>query len=99
MNPQARLEHAAKPAEEALRLHPCYKRKMETAVKCRVRDFDDFAIGYSPGVAAVGRMAQKQGLARRAKSEEEHLHHATTIIRRSRALTDTMMKDGSIAPS
>jgi malate dehydrogenase (oxaloacetate-decarboxylating) len=33
-------------------LHPFYKGKIETALKCTVRDFNDFAIWYTPGVAA-----------------------------------------------
>ncbi|NQU40731.1 MAG: NADP-dependent malic enzyme [Lentisphaerae bacterium] len=48
-----RLARAGKPAEDALRLHPFYRGKIETALKCRVRDFDDFAIWYSPGVASA----------------------------------------------
>lgn len=43
------------PAEEAMRLHPFYRGKIETAVKCCVRSFDDFAYWYSPGVAAPCR--------------------------------------------
>ena len=35
----------------ALRLHPFYKGKIEIACKCCIRDFNDFAIWYSPGVA------------------------------------------------
>jgi malate dehydrogenase (oxaloacetate-decarboxylating) len=44
---------ATQPARDALRLHPFYRGKIETAVKCRVRDVDDFAIWYTPGVAAA----------------------------------------------
>lgn len=47
------LARAGKPAEQAMRLHAFYKGKLETGIKCRVRDFDDFAIWYSPGVAAA----------------------------------------------
>ncbi len=46
------LARAARPAEEAMRLHPFYRGKIETALKARVRDFDDFSIWYTPGVAA-----------------------------------------------
>ena len=46
------LEKAKKPAADAMRLHPFYRGKIQTALKCRVRDFDDFAIWYTPGVAA-----------------------------------------------
>src|SRR6185503_10450904 len=47
------LTKATQPARDALRLHPFYRGKIETAVKCRVRDVDDFAIWYTPGVAAA----------------------------------------------
>lgn len=46
------LAKAKKPAEDAMRLHSFYRGKVETALRCRVRDFDDFAIWYTPGVAA-----------------------------------------------
>ena len=46
---------AEKPSQDALRLHPFYKGKMETTVKCTIRDIDDFAIWYTPGVAAPCR--------------------------------------------
>ncbi len=46
------LAKARKPSEDAMRLHPFYKGKIEVVAKCRVRDFDDFAIWYTPGVAA-----------------------------------------------
>ena len=38
-----------------MRLHPFYRGKVEIALKCRVRDFNDFAIWYTPGVAAPCR--------------------------------------------
>ena len=50
---KSELEKAAqKPGEDALKLHPFYKGKIETMLKCSIRSFDDFAIWYSPGVAA-----------------------------------------------
>jgi malate dehydrogenase (oxaloacetate-decarboxylating) len=45
------LAKARKPAEDAMRLHPFYQGKMQTTPKCAVRDFNDFAIWYTPGVA------------------------------------------------
>lgn len=45
------LKKASKPAIEAMRLHPFYKGKIEVTPKCCVRDFQDFAIWYTPGVA------------------------------------------------
>ncbi len=55
INADERLAKAAKPDEDALRLHPFYRGKIETGLRCCVRDFDDFAIWYSPGVAAPCR--------------------------------------------
>jgi len=46
------LAKARKPAEDAMKLHPFYQGKMQTISKCVVRDFNDFAIWYTPGVAA-----------------------------------------------
>jgi len=42
---------AKKPGQDAMVLHPFFKGKMQTVPKCVVRDFNDFAIWYSPGVA------------------------------------------------
>ncbi len=55
INIEELLAKAKKPSEDALRLHPFYKGKMETTLKCTVRDFNDFAIWYTPGVAAPCR--------------------------------------------
>jgi malate dehydrogenase (oxaloacetate-decarboxylating) len=49
------LAKAQKPAADAMALHPFYRGKVETALKCAVRDFRDFAIWYTPGVAAPCR--------------------------------------------
>jgi malate dehydrogenase (oxaloacetate-decarboxylating) len=49
------LAKANKPSQDALRLHPFYRGKVGTAAKCPVRSFDDFAIWYTPGVAAPCR--------------------------------------------
>ncbi len=45
------LAKAKKPAQDAMRLHPFYKGKMESTLKCCVRGIEDFAIWYTPGVA------------------------------------------------
>jgi malate dehydrogenase (oxaloacetate-decarboxylating) len=55
VNIEELLAKAKKPAADALKLHPFYKGKMETTLKCTVRDFNDFAIWYTPGVAAPCR--------------------------------------------
>jgi len=49
------LAKAKEPAADAMRLHPFYRGKVETALKCTVRDLNDFAIWYTPGVAAPCR--------------------------------------------
>ena len=49
------LAKAAKPSADAMILHPFYRGKVETTLKCCVRDFNDFAIWYTPGVAAPCR--------------------------------------------
>lgn len=45
------LARAKKPGKDALKLHPFYRGKIESASKCVIRDFNDFAIWYTPGVA------------------------------------------------
>ncbi|RLB08120.1 MAG: malate dehydrogenase [Deltaproteobacteria bacterium] len=45
------LTKAKKPAQDAMRLHPFYQGKVEVTPKCAIRDFNDFAIWYTPGVA------------------------------------------------
>lgn len=45
------LAKAEQPSKDAMRLHPFYKGKIEVVPKCRIRDFNDFAIWYTPGVA------------------------------------------------
>lgn len=47
-----RLAKATKPLDDAMRLHPYYKGKIETAPRCTIRSLDDFAIWYTPGVSA-----------------------------------------------
>jgi len=53
------LAKAEQPSKDAIRLHTYYKGKLGTMLKCRVRDFNDFAIWYTPGVAAVCREIAK----------------------------------------
>lgn len=52
------LAKAKKPSADAMKLHPFYRGKVETALKCCVRTFNDFAIWYTPGVAAPCRAIQ-----------------------------------------
>ena len=52
MTKEELIAKAQKPAEDAMKLHPFFKGKLKVAPKCVIRDFDDFAIWYTPGVAA-----------------------------------------------
>ncbi len=54
------LAKAKKPAQDAMKLHPFYKGKVQVMSKCAVRDFNDFAIWYTPGVAAPCRAIQAE---------------------------------------
>ncbi|MBI1900338.1 MAG: NADP-dependent malic enzyme [Planctomycetia bacterium] len=47
-------------AEESLREHRHYRGKMQTVPKCPIRDRRDFAIWYTPGVAAPCKAIQAQ---------------------------------------
>ena len=51
INEKQLLEKANKPAKDAMKLHPFYHGKIEVLPKCRINDFQDFAIWYTPGVA------------------------------------------------
>jgi len=53
------LARAQKPSEDAMKLHPFYKGKIEVVAKCAIRDFQDFGIWYTPGVAAPCRAIAK----------------------------------------
>jgi malate dehydrogenase (oxaloacetate-decarboxylating) len=59
VNVEELLAKAKKPSADAMVLHPFYRGKIETALKCTVRSFDDFAIWYTPGVAAPCRAIEK----------------------------------------
>jgi len=59
MSVEELLAKATKPSEDAMKLHPFYRGKIETTLKCCVRSFDDFAIWYTPGVAAPCRAIAK----------------------------------------
>jgi malate dehydrogenase (oxaloacetate-decarboxylating) len=49
------LAKAKKPSEDALRLHPFYRGKLEVTPKCSIRSCSDFSVWYTPGVAAPCR--------------------------------------------
>lgn len=52
------LAKAAKPAADAMRLHPYYRGKVQMAAKCPIRGLDDFSVWYTPGVAAPCKAIQ-----------------------------------------
>ena len=45
------IKKSEKPGKDAMRLHPYYQGKIEVVPKCAIRDFHDFGIWYTPGVA------------------------------------------------
>jgi malate dehydrogenase (oxaloacetate-decarboxylating) len=45
------LAKANQPKKDAMKYHPFYRGKIETGIKAPVRDVNDFAIWYTPGVA------------------------------------------------
>jgi len=51
MTVEERLQLAKKPGQDAMVMHKFYGGKIEIVPKACVRNFDDFAIWYSPGVA------------------------------------------------
>jgi malate dehydrogenase (oxaloacetate-decarboxylating) len=57
MNPNVAelLAKAQKPNEDAMRLHPFFRGKLEVTPKCAIRSSDDFSVWYTPGVAAPCR--------------------------------------------
>lgn len=46
------LAKAKKPSKDAMKMHPFFQGKVQVMAKCAIRDFNDFAIWYTPGVAA-----------------------------------------------
>jgi len=75
------LAKAQKPAEDAMKLHKFYRGKMQTVAKCQVRDFNDFAIYYTPGVAEPCRAI---------KADESMFHELT-----NRGNTIAVVSDGT----
>jgi len=54
------LAKAKRPAADAMRLHPFYKGKVQMLPKCAIRGLSDFAIWYTPGVAAPCQAIQRE---------------------------------------
>jgi malate dehydrogenase (oxaloacetate-decarboxylating) len=59
MNEDTLIKKAQKPGEDALKFHPFYRGKIEIVSKCAIRDFNDFAIWYTPGVAEPCKIIAK----------------------------------------
>ena len=74
LNIEELLAKAEKPSADAMLMHPFYKGKVEIALKCCVRDFDDFAIWYTPGVAAPCRAIEAD-----PELVYEHTHKGNTV--------------------
>ncbi|MFH1466022.1 MAG: NADP-dependent malic enzyme [Pseudomonadota bacterium] len=68
------LAKAKQPAKDAMVLHPFYKGKIQVTSKCCIRSLDDFAIWYTPGVAAPCRDIKANPL-----MSYEHTNRANTI--------------------
>lgn len=94
------LARARKPAQEAMTLHAFYRGKVQMVPKCPIRSADDFAIWYTPGVAAATALkAQEQGLARLWKSRQELVETAARNIKEARDAARVLMQEGVIAPA
>lgn len=52
MTKEELIAKAEQPAKDALKLHPFFEGKIEVVPKCCIRSHEDFAIWYTPGVAA-----------------------------------------------
>lgn len=74
LTPEELLAKAKQPSADAMRLHPFYHGKVETTLRCRVRDFNDFAIWYTPGVAAPCK-----AIAANPELVYEHTHKWNTV--------------------
>jgi malate dehydrogenase (oxaloacetate-decarboxylating) len=78
---QKLIAKATKPAADAMLLHPFYKGKYQVVPKCCVRDFNDFAIWYTPGVAAPCKDIQA--------------HPEMSFVHTNRANTICVLTDGT----
>jgi len=58
-NEKELLEKANKPLKVASQLHAYYRGKISVAPRCRIKDFHDFDIWYTPGVASPCRDIEK----------------------------------------
>jgi malate dehydrogenase (oxaloacetate-decarboxylating) len=63
-----------RPAEAALHLHPYYRGKVQVLPKCPIRVLEDFAVWYTPGVAAPSL-----AIARDPAAAYEHTNRANSV--------------------
>jgi malic enzyme len=101
---EALLAQARKPAEEALRLHPVYRGKLEVTLKCPIEEkglSEEYILprlddrdAFPQEAAAVGIKAIEPGVARRTMTQEALLERASTLIKRARVTTRTLMEHG-----
>lgn len=61
VTPEELKAKAKKPAEDALKMHPYYQGKVQIMPRCVIRDLKDFAVWYSPGVAAPCMQIKENG--------------------------------------
>ena len=71
---EQRIAKTKQPAEDALRLHPFYRGKVQMMPKCPIRELSDFAIWYTPGVAAPCEAIQQT-----PELVYEHTNKANTV--------------------
>ena len=65
---------------------------------CLLPTMEDWEV-FPAIAAAVGMKAQEQGLARLVRTREELVARADFLIRRSRGITEMMMREGFIDPA
>ena len=59
MTEEELLAKAKEPEKLAMKYHPFYKGKIGISVKAPIRDYEDFSIWYTPGVAAPCKVIHK----------------------------------------
>ena len=84
------LAKAEKPAQDAMKMHPYYRGKIEVMPKCAIRDVNDFSIWYTPGVAEPCREIRAEPASGLRTDEQgqhgsgRHRRHAGARPRRHR---------------
>lgn len=68
------LEKSKKPAQDAMKMHPFFRGKVQVMPRCAIRSFSDFGIWYTPGVAAPCRDIKQD-----PAKVYEHTHKWNTV--------------------